>query len=325
MLWKKKKKREGIIFNFSVTNIKRGHKCNRNSHPNAKKENFNVANDACMNVLCGSLWSAVSENNQRRVKRSALPIRTVSNDLMIIWHQIIVLYQHSATKARQITLDVLETEHQRAALPSSIITRLTVRVRWYTHLNDWESSRVFGVVLFHRLLRSGPNLYLSFRTLSFSRVVAVILSIRCLPHRTNWHWPKQFLNQINMGHYHSATAISLATQLVHCITSKSLIRTLITWQNKETELKLVKLTHLEFPRPAAANNAPTDLRQPISKCMSIMNTTSCVDPYLSARKTSNRNNHFLLKFVIFSPEINEQINRRNEKRRENRFNALLES
>lgn len=55
-----------------------------------------------------------------------------------------------------------------------------------------------------------------------------------------------------------------------------------------------------------------------------MNTTSCVDPYLSARKASNRNDHFLLEFVIFRPEINEQINRRNEKRRENRLNVLLE-
>lgn len=94
---------------------------------------------------------------------------------------------------------------------------------------------------------------------------------------------------------------------------------------QETELKLVKLTHLEFPRPAAANNAPTDLQQPISKCMSVMNTTSCVDPYLPARKASNRNDHFILEFAIFRLEINEQINRRNEKRRENRLNALLES
>lgn len=52
---KKKKERKGIIFNLSVMNIKRGHKCNRNPHPNAKKENSNVANDACMNVLCGIL------------------------------------------------------------------------------------------------------------------------------------------------------------------------------------------------------------------------------------------------------------------------------
>lgn len=46
---------EKVIFNFSVMNIKRGHKCNRNPHPNAKKENSHVANDACMNVLCGIL------------------------------------------------------------------------------------------------------------------------------------------------------------------------------------------------------------------------------------------------------------------------------
>lgn len=92
---------------------------------------------------------------------------------------------------------------------------------------------------------------------------------------------------------------------------------------QETELELVKLTHLGFPRPAAANNAPTDPRQPISKCMSVTNTTSRVDPYLSARKASNRNDHFLLDSVLFRFEINEQINRRNEKRCENRLNVLL--
>lgn len=68
-----------------------------------------------------------------------------------------------------------------------------------------------------------------------------------------------------MGHYHSATAISLATQLIHCITSKVAHQNFDHVARQEIELKPVKLTHLEFPRPAVANNAPTDPRQPISK------------------------------------------------------------